>query len=137
MYKIGDENFYIELYTSKDIVEYFDHVETNPYGNLYYYYQNGAVDGLPEFFIPKKAFEMLCDEVGLKCVLDCNFEEFLTKENPLGDEKSLTSLQRKVGLQKNLSQSHRSLVGLYKAVVLKKTLKRKNESSEEFLVAQI
>ncbi|KAH3672060.1 hypothetical protein WICMUC_004461 [Wickerhamomyces mucosus] len=54
----------------------------NPYGNVYNYFLEDAIDNVPEFVVPFEALRALAEEYGLKLIYKKTFNEMFAEEIP-------------------------------------------------------
>lgn len=124
VYRIGGTRHYLEFTTPKEFHEFMQDLQTEPYGRRYIYYQEGAVERVPEYLIEPRAFESMCKEEGLRLVYDKNFIDFT--DAPFG--KDLSALRQRMGAPHHPENESRSIIGLYRAVVLQSCHKRARNS---------
>jgi mRNA (guanine-N7-)-methyltransferase len=120
IYRIGNRWHYLEFTSPHEFGEFMQNLQTEPFGQQYIYYQQGAIERVPEYMIEPNAFESLCREEGLRIVYDKNFLEF--EGDPFG--KNLNVLRGAMGVTNVRDEDKRALIGLYRAVVLQTKHKR-------------
>jgi mRNA (guanine-N7-)-methyltransferase len=117
-YRIGEAHYWLEFKSDMSFTGFFDSLRTTPYGHKYIYYHEGAVDQVPEYLVEPKELTRIAGLEGLRIVSSDNFRTFV--ERP---DKRLAS-QMKCNL--DLAEEGRSLVSLYKAIVLRHAKRRRD-----------
>jgi mRNA (guanine-N7-)-methyltransferase len=125
VYRIGGPHHYLEFTSTLLLDEFLQHLEREPYGQKYIYYQKGAIHGVEEFIVNPTEFKSLTEKNGLMSYVDCNFLDF---EKALKPEFNLSGLKEQMKVRDLGSQECRTIVGLYRNVVLMKNRKRRKYS---------
>ncbi|CCH60851.1 hypothetical protein TBLA_0D03510 [Henningerozyma blattae CBS 6284] len=71
----------------------------SPYGNMYTYWLEDAIDSVPEYVVPFETLRSLCDEYGMELELQQPFNKFFVQEIPQWMNKF--SPRVKEGLQRS------------------------------------
>ncbi|AMD21301.1 HER022Cp [Eremothecium sinecaudum] len=71
----------------------------SPYGNMYTYWLEDAIDNVPEYVIPFETLRNLCDEYGMELEMQKPFNEFFVEEIPTWMKRFSPKLRE--GLQRS------------------------------------
>lgn len=120
-YRIGGPRHYIEFKSEHTFFDFMQELQTEPFGRRYTYYQEGAVEGVPEYMVDPYTLYDMCKSMGLRVRHDTNFTAF-DRANVLG--RDLRSLRRSMGASKPLEGEPKLIAGLYRALVLEREPRR-------------
>jgi mRNA (guanine-N7-)-methyltransferase len=127
LYRIGGPNHYLEFRSPLPLDEFIKQLEQAPYGQKYIYYQKGAIEGVEEYIVNPTEFHSLTETFGLMPYIDCNFLDFETVVKP---EFNLSGLKQQMKVKDLECPECKTIVGLYRNVVLLKSTKRRRHGSE-------
>jgi mRNA (guanine-N7-)-methyltransferase len=116
-YRIGGRHYWLEFTSALSFTGFFTGLRASPYGHKYVYYQEGAVDKVPEYLVEPKELTRVAGLEGLRIVSSDNFRTFV--------ERPDRRLARQMNCSLDLSEEGWGLVGLYKAVVLRHAKRRR------------
>jgi mRNA (guanine-N7-)-methyltransferase len=117
-YRIGDSRYWLEFTSDMSFTGFFAGLRAKPYGHKYVYYQEGAVDKVPEYLVEPKELVRIAGLEGLRIVSSDSFRTFV--DHP--DKR----LARQMNCSLDLSEEGRGLVGMYKAIVLRHAKRRRD-----------
>ena len=72
---------------------------TSPYGQMYTYWLEDAIDNVPEYVVPFETLRSLADEYGLELVSQMPFNKFFVQEIPKWIERFSPKMRE--GLQRS------------------------------------
>jgi mRNA (guanine-N7-)-methyltransferase len=121
-YRIGGPNHYLEFNSPYPFQEFLNCMDSNPYGQKYVYFMQGAINALEEYMVHPKEFERLCNEFNLRKYFDCNFCAF---ENDIKPLNNVSDLKAKMKVMDLLDNECQKIVGLYRNIILIKNNKRR------------
>jgi hypothetical protein len=96
------------------------------FGIQYTYFQEGSVPAVPEYLVHPDALADLAGKMGLRVAHSMNFLRF-EEETPFAN-RCLTQLRRAMGAQRPLDGEVRQIAALYRAVVLQKRKRQREDS---------
>ena len=112
--RVGGRTYFIQFETNLPLELFLNKIENNPFGQQYIYYQQGAIDGIPEFLVhPQKLREMI-NAHGLTVHMDCNFNRFLEPD------PEWNALRADMHATESLHSESWEIVNLYRALVVSK-----------------
>jgi hypothetical protein len=97
---------------------FFAGLRARPYGHKYVYYQEGAVDKVPEYLVEPKELARIAGLEGLRIMSSDSFRTFV--------ERPDTRLARQMNCSLDLEAEGRDLMCLYKAIVLRHAKRRRD-----------
>lgn len=121
-YRIGGPRHYLEFSSTLVFAEFVEHLTTHPYGQKYIYFQEGAINGLPEYLVHPRAFKEMCHDHGFIRLHEKNFLAF-QEHAPFGLDTR--ELRHRMGVKPLADRESLDIVGLYKTVVLQTNCKRR------------
>jgi mRNA (guanine-N7-)-methyltransferase len=111
IYRIGGERYWLEFTSDMSFTGFFAGLRASPYGHKYIYYQEGAVDNVPEYLVEPKELARIAGLEGLRIASSDSFRAFLDRPD--------RRLARQMNCSLDLEEEGRTLVALYKAIVLR------------------
>ena len=117
-YRIGGRRYWLEFTSDMSFTGFFAGLRARPYGHKYVYYQEGAVDKVPEYLVEPKELARIAGLEGLRIVSSDSFRTFV--------ERPDTRLARQMNCSLDLEAEGRDLMCLYKAIVLRHAKRRRD-----------